>query len=162
MAFSVPEIANIKDNITVQLLIDTIKNEKELTKELNSSVNATTSKVLISKILDAKIVATDFTITKITPERQAIAETVPTEWLWELSATKSGTHDVHLTITAIVDVEGVKAERHIKTFEKVVKIEITNKQIILEFISKYWQWMFTVFLLPMITLAWKKFKNKES
>ena len=159
IAFSVPDIANIHDDIMVQLLIDPSKNETILAKELNSSNNAVVSKVLISKILDAKISAADFDIIKITPERQAIAETVPTEWLWELSATKPGVHDIHLTITAIVEVEGVKAERHIKTFEKVVKIEITNKQIILEFISKYWQWLWTVLLLPIATLIWKKIKK---
>lgn len=155
MAFIVPPTANVKDHIWAQLVINPAATEEELRRELTRSGQITSGQVLVSKIVEAKLSAPDFDVTKITPEQQAISATETTSWEWELEPTKPGTHNVYLTITAIVQVDNTLAQRHIKTFDKLITIKITPAQVVHNWISNNWQWVWSTLFVPLALIAWK-------
>jgi len=162
MAFVVPASVNIDSPFIIQLMINPSLTESELSQGLTKSGVKSSDKISISKIVLARVVSSDFTITPITPESQAISNIESTEWLWEVTPKKIGIQDIELTITALVSVDGEKSQRHLKTFEKIINVEITNTQILKEFIKNYWQWLWTVCLTPLLALAWRKYQNRKS
>lgn len=160
MAFSAPDKANIKENITIQLLIDPSKEVKELEERLTKPGVRRGAKIKISKVIIATLSAPDFTIEQITPEEQAVAQTAPTEWLWTLIPKTIGSNDVKLTVTAVIKVDGREHKYHIKTYERTIVIEVTPQQIISNWFAKYWQWLFSTLLLPLGLWLYKRRKKE--
>lgn len=160
MAFSVPETANIAEDITVQLLLDPSKELKELEDNLTVPGNKTSKKVQISKIVVAKLTAPDFVVDNVTPDEQAVAQTAPTEWLWKLTPKSKGKHSVDLTITAVVKIDGKETKHHIKTYEKQIIIEVLPQQLLGDLFNKYWQWLFSTLVLPLGLWLYKRHKKE--
>lgn len=140
MAFTLPEKANIDDEVRAHLLIDANKTVDELAKSLGGDVRAS-NQIKVSKIIVAKLVAPDFVVTPITPEEQALTKDESTEWIWDLQPKTAGLFTADLVITAVVQV-GDKASTHsIKTFSKKLTIDIRPQQAIKKWFKEYWQWI---------------------
>lgn len=160
MVFIVPDHANIKDTITVQLLIDPSKSLDEIVESVTVNGVKTTKRIQISKIVEATLTAPDFKIDAVTPEQQAITSTQPTEWLWKLTPESAGSHEVSLSVVAIVDVGDKSAMHHIKTYEQNVIVDIKATQMISSWVEKYWQWLFSTLIIPLAVWFYKnKFKK---
>jgi hypothetical protein len=160
IAFSVPELINIRDKVKVQLLIDPTVNPALLEQRITVKGKTTSTKLLVSKIVSANLIATDgITVKAITPERQAISLTQPTEWVWELLPVKPGKFELYLVVNAEVQVDSTRASRQIKTFEEVIEVEVTARQQVMLVFEKYWQWVWTAMLLPLGVWGWKRWRN---
>jgi hypothetical protein len=160
MVYSVPQVANIKDVIKVQLLIDPRKGLQELINSITVNGNSTGKNIKVSKIVVAKIVAPNFTVTPITAEEQILSNET-TEWLWSLEPKSSGKHEVNVSITAVIEVGDKSAKHHIKTFDSTVNVVITATQLLSDWLTKYWQWLATTLLLPGIVWTWKKINSSK-
>lgn len=160
MAFSVPEKANIKEDITIQLMIDPSKELKELEKSLSEPGRKSSASVKVSQVVIATLTAPDFDVQNVTPEEQAIAQTQRTEWLWTLTPKSIGKNEVKLSITAVVKLDGKDYKYHIKTYEKTILIEIKPQQRLEEWIAKYWQWLFSTLILPLGLWLYKRQKKE--
>lgn len=158
MAFSVPEYANINDEISAQLLIDTRLNASELMSKMKLAKKSSDT-IKVSKIVVASLIGSDFEVTELTPVKQAITNDSSTEWLWKLKPKTTGTHEVNLSVTAIIKTDNESVEHHIKTFERAITIEIKPKQLLISWVEKYWQWIFTTLLLPILLWISKKIKD---
>jgi hypothetical protein len=160
LAFVMPGEANVKSKIRAQLLISFDLLAEDLARELRIEGEEFTGEVLVSRVVLAKLTAPAFTVDPITPERQAVSQTATTEWLWHLTPTATGTHEVFLTITAFVYVdEDNFVERHIRTFEKVIIVEVEPQQVLLDWLAQYWQWLFTTLLIPLFLYLRKRYKK---
>jgi hypothetical protein len=153
----IPASANVADDVRAKVVIDPSKSVGQIA--VSTSATAVGSTIKISKIVEAKLIAPDFTIVAFSPDRQAISQSDPTTWEWELSGAKPGKHDVHISISAIVSVDNDRAERLIKTFESTVVVEITTRQWLLGLVKQYWQWVFTALLIPLAKWLWSKWKD---
>lgn len=160
MAFSAPETANVREHITIQLLLDPSKDLKELESKLSEPGKKTSTKVSISQIVVASLSAPDFIIEQVTPEEQAVAQSVPTEWLWTLIPKSTGKNEIKLSITAIVKIDNKEYKYHIKTYETTIVVEVKPQQVILDWLSKYWQWIFSTLLLPLGLYLYKRYKKE--
>ena len=160
MAFSAPETANVREHITIQLLLDPSKDLKELESKLSEPGKKTSTKVSISQIVIASLSAPDFIIEQVTPEEQAVAQSVPTEWLWTLIPKSTGKNEIKLSITAIVKIDNKEYKYHIKTYETTIVIEVKPQQVILDWLAKYWQWLFSTLLLPLGLYLYKRYKKE--
>jgi hypothetical protein len=160
MAFSAPDKANVKEDITIQLLVDPSKEVKELENSLTEPGVRRGAEIKISKVIIATLSAPDFTIEKVTPEEQAVAQTAPTEWLWTITPKSTGKNEVKLTITAVVKVDGKEYKYHIKTYEKTIVIVVKPQQVIYDWLAKYWQWLFSTLLLPLGLWLYKRGKKE--
>lgn len=159
MAFNAPRSINLGDHAEIHFIVDPTKS----VEDIKSSIEAEGAKhgfsILVSKILIAKLVAPEFDITNISPERQALDTNGPTEWRWSISPNTKGSHKVHLTVVAVIKVEGESTERFIKSFDQEIVVKVTLKTWIEDKVSKYWQWLWSAILIPLAGIAWKKFKK---
>lgn len=163
LALTAPKTSNISDDVKIKLLVSLEKAQEELIAELEATEGSqvVSGDVQISKTMSATISAPDFDISTVTPTRQAITSIGSTEWLWTLRPKAPGGHHVSITLVAHVMVDNERVEKHIKTFEETLTIEITNKQRFINFIEAYWQWLLSTLLIPIALGAWKLWKSKE-
>lgn len=156
LAFIIPDTANIKEEIKAQLLINPGLTPKELEKELTKTGVATSRDIKVSRVVKATITAPDFDVTRITDEEQILTDDQSTEWLWSLAPRSAGSHEVSLTVTAIITTAGRESRHHIKTFEKTMTIAITPAQVLQDWWSRYWQWVVSTLILPFGLWLYKK------
>jgi len=161
MSFSVPDKANINDSVRIELLINLQKELQNLEKDLTESGKIYSNQVLVSKILIANITAPAFEVKNITPERQILSSSQNTSWLWTLKPLTAGKHKIDIGITALIKLNGEESEHHIKTLKKTVDIEITTTQIAYQWLLKYWQWISTTILIPLIIWIYKNRKQSK-
>lgn len=160
LAFVMPDRANVKSRVRAQLLISVRAMVDELAEELTVEGQEFTGRVLVSRVVLAKLTAPSFEVETITPERQAVSQTTSTEWLWYLTPKKTGTHEVFLTITAFVYADEANyVERHIRTFEKVIYVDVRPQQMVEAWLAKYWQWLFSTLLIPLFLYLRKRHKK---
>lgn len=165
MAFTMPEKANIEEKIRAELVIDFNKAGEELAAELRNSGQVSTSSVLVTKIITARLgaAADAFAVRTVgDTQRQALSTVAPTRWIWELTPLKAGSHSVDLTITAEVTVDGVKESRQIDTFHQQVAIEVTSTQQFMSWLKANWQWSWGVVVPPLLGWLWARRKTKPS
>ena len=155
MTFEAPVTANVDDTVHAVLRID-----PKVVAASNTTRSSTKAVIQVSKILSVTLLAPDFKVLALTPDRQALSETEITEWKWDLSGAPPGKHDIHLSINAIVTVDNDRAERSIKTFESTVTVEITPQQWLLAMLKEHLQWIWSTLLLPAGLWLWKKRKQE--
>lgn len=162
MAFKIKDKANIDEIIKAELLIDTHKDLKELLNNIKIEGAEISSQIKASKIVFAKLNAPYFEVINLTNEEQPLNEENSTQWLWQLKPLKSGIHEINLTITALVKVDDKTSTYHIKTYDEKVTIEITPKQILINWLEKNWQWLISTLLLPLGIWYYKRYNDRKS
>lgn len=162
MAFDVANTTLMGERLKAQLLINPVKEVEELVNELKSKKARINESVEISRIVSATLTGNDFIITPVTPQKQAISKNRNTEWIWTLEPKTPGDHEISLDIAAVVRIDGESTEYHIVTFSRNVDVKVKPVDEVLKFIKSYWQWLFTVLLLPVgkYWLTRKKKKKK--
>lgn len=161
MVLSVPDTANIDEDVRVELVLSLQKAMDELRKDISESGVQHADVILVSRILEVQITAPDFDVKPITPTRQLLSSTKTNSWKWTLRAKSSGVHSIDVSVTAVVELSGARTEHHIKTFNKRVDIEITAQQLLSQWFSKYWQWLATTIIIPLF-LWWFKSRRKST
>ena len=132
---------------------------EEIAKDITVPGTVISNDIKVSKVISARLVAPTFIITTDIPEQQALAGAEPTIWKWTLKPTIEGKQTIRLAIDAIVIVDGGKAERHIKTFEQTITVDINKPQLITRWLKEYGQWLWTSMLLPLIIWLWRKYRH---
>ena len=82
-----------------------------------------------------------------------------TEWRSEVMPQPEGKHNLHLTLTAIIDVDGRQTQRSIRTLDRDIEIYVTWKLSLEGFFKKNWQWLWAAVLLPLFGWGCKKWKD---
>ncbi|MBD3273748.1 MAG: hypothetical protein GF372_00455 [Candidatus Marinimicrobia bacterium] len=93
----------------------------------------------------------------------AASQSERTEWRWDITATENGTHQLHLTLSALIPVDGQPTHRTIRTFDHVITVHVSLGERIAVFLSDNWQWIMSALLIPLITWVvrtwWKRRTN---
>ena len=82
--------------------------------------------------------------------------------LWQVEATKEGEHRLHLTLTAILEVEGESMQRKIETFAHMITVEVTTGQRVSRFVANNWQWLWTAILIPIVGWLWRRQRSGKT
>lgn len=162
VALTVPEKSNIHDDVRVELLISLQKTADDLKKDLSESGQRYAEPLFVSRIVSATITAPDFEIKKVTPERQVLSASNNTTWLWTLRPKTSGFHKIDVGVTAIVTTNNKEIDHHMKTFKKTVEIEITSTQILLQWLSEYWEWLASTIVIPLLLWLYNLRRKRSS
>lgn len=162
LAFNSPQTINLNDTAQIQLLLSLNKSIEDLQREINSSVSGPRegASIKVANRMEARLTGPNFQITAITTEEQAIGANDTVEWRWEIKPLTTGRHNLHLTLTAIFNVDGSTTRRSLRTFDKSIEVEVTTRQIAIDFIEKYWQWILVAVLWPIASWIWKRWASK--
>lgn len=161
IAFSIPESTNVDNSFVVQLLIDLTKNEEHLVSMLEEKGKKFSAGVPVSKIVMVELKSDGFVVEKISPIKQPLSSTEPTEWLWNLKPKVTGMHTVFLAITAIVTVDGEKETRLLETFQKEVIVEVAALQLTERWLEDNWQWVWSSLLVPVAVWSVSTIRKKR-
>jgi len=121
-------------------------------------------KLQVAPLMEAQLEgAPAFEITALTPTRQPVSRAAPTEWRWNARARESGKHDLHLTINAIITVDGERFPRSLDVLKREIEVEITAPQRVALFVQANWQWLAGTIVIPMALWFWtsRRSSNKK-
>lgn len=160
IAFNTPHSMNIEDKIILHLLLSSKMSPDELKRQLEFQGEKTGEIIRISNRMEARLSGQNFSIIAITPEIQAVSRNETTEWKWEVLPAKSGDQYLHLTISAIINIDGDETHRVIRTFDRTIKVTVTSLQKTKNFIQDNWQWLW-VTLVPPLPFFWNFLKKRK-
>ena len=170
IAFNVPPTMNLNETAIIKLLLSPkipVENLKQKIKEAVEIGGASKpgiqgASIRISWHMAARLSGTHFIITAVTPETQAVARNYVTEWKWEVKPQEKGLHHLHLTLSALVNLEGESATRTIKTFDKKIKVKVNLFQKTIMLMGQdWWKWFWVAILVPLFGWLWKRWPLRK-
>ncbi len=161
IAFNTPPRMNLEETAYIQLLLDLTKSVEDLKQKIEEKGLKEGDTIRVAPQMQALLIGSKFDITPITPEIQPITKQAVTEWKWEISPKQVGDHELHLTLNAIVKLEGDKATRFIKAFDRTLQVEVTWRQVTAGFLSENWQWLWAVVVAPVAGWFWRQRNRKK-
>lgn len=156
IAFNVPKIMNLHKPVLIHLMLGVEKEIEDIKRMIEEEGEKVGANVRVSNRMEARLLGQNFEITTITPEVQAIARKEVTEWKWEIKPRVEGKQNLHLTLSALLSIEGESTPRVIRTFDRIINVEVTMSQKAKVFIHNNWQWLGAVIFAPLVAWAWKK------
>lgn len=161
IAFNTPQSMEIEKSQNVQLLLSLDQTIEELKSNIQALGNKEGASIKVSDRMEATLSGLAFNIANVTPNEQAIASKGVTSWQWEVIPKKEGRQQLYLTLTALLEVDGNDTKKSIKTFEKVIQVEVSPYQKASAFIVGNWQWLWATLVLPFGLWSWKKLKKQS-
>jgi len=160
IAFNAPETINLAASAQIQLLLSLEQSIDDLRNALTQPGEKEGAQIRVSDRMEAHLTGQNFQITAITPGEQAITSIGTTEWKWEVKPVTPGRHGLHLTLTALFEVDGKSTRRAIRTFDKTIAVDVTLSQQFSGFVARNWQWLWTALLVPLVVWLVKKRKSR--
>jgi hypothetical protein len=133
-----------------------------LTSDLAGSGTPIVESLNVGTVMKARLSGDGFEIMPLHEEEQIVAGDTYTEWAWNVKALKPGEHELNLTITVkvIVDGFGEKA-RDIPVITRQVKVQVDPVGVTKGFISEHWEWVWTALLVPLAGWGWKVYRGRK-
>lgn len=156
IAFNAPRSMNLHETATIQLVLGLSRPTDELKRMIEAEGEKEGARIRVSDRMEARLSGPNFTITAITPEVQAVSRNKITDWKWEVAPRARGAQKLHLTLSALLNVDGTSTPRAIRTFDKVIEVEVPWPQRIGSFFRDNWQWLWAAILVPITGWLWKR------
>ncbi len=128
IAFNAPAIINIDDSPQIQLILSLSEAVDEIKQSIIEEGERIGATIRVSDRIEARLSGYMFQITAITPETQAVSKSQRTEWKWEIYPKEEGQHKLHLTLTALLEIDGYSTPRSIRTFSKIIDVNVMATQ----------------------------------
>ncbi len=143
------------------LLIDFKKNISDLFVSLPKEYKKAGAKVKMSNRMQATLTSHDFDIKNETPTIQAVRSDKTTEWSWTLKAKTAGDHEVTVTLSALIPIQGESTPLVLSSFKKTITVTVTNKIKIWIFLKENLGWLWAPIAAAFAALLYliKKVKN---
>ncbi len=163
IVFDTPSSMYRNKTYIINLKLDAVKDISDLFKEL-SGTEKESAVVKYSSTMKAELISENkkaFEITPITPDTQVISSINTTSWKWDVTPLEQGEQNLHLSLTAFLDIEGKEKALSIKTFDKVIEVNISYPDEITLFMQNNWKWILGSLLFPLVGFWWKNNRKKE-
>jgi hypothetical protein len=156
LAFNAPSAMNIGDTAQIQLLLSLEESIDELKRAIEGAGSREGAQIAVAERMEARLSGANFRITAVTPEEQALTSTGRTEWRWEVQPTLAGEHPLHLSLSAVLRVDGASTRRSIRTFDKTIVVQVTLARQAADFVGNNWQWLWAVLVVPVAGWLWRR------
>ena len=155
IAFNAPQSMSLEGTANIQLKLSLNTDINKLKRLIEAEGIKEGFSVKVAERMEARLSGQGFAITAITPEVQAISRNEITTWSWEVKPMSKGKQYLHMTLSALIGIDGNSTPRSIRTFSKVVNVEVTQAQQLESFVSQNWQWLWATLLVPIAGWVWK-------
>jgi len=152
IAFNAPSTLRLGDETIIELLLSCESTINELKQRLSAAGEKEGYRIRIANDMQACLWGRGFQCKAIMPQEQVVSTAQTTYWKWDVQAIKGGNQTLHLTLSTNIYINQHAAQYAIKTFERKIIVQVTWRKQLASFIRSYWQWIFTVMLIP--TIAW--------
>jgi hypothetical protein len=162
IAFNVPNNINIDSSHQIQLKLSIAETVEALKQSITDEGRKYGATIKVSDRMEARLSGNMFEITAISDKVQAVSKSEQTLWKWEIHPKKGGKHKLHLTLTAHLEVDGYSTPRTIRTFDRLIEIDVSFTQKISLFFNNNWQWLWATILVPVAGWLWKRSKKQQT
>jgi hypothetical protein len=161
IAFNTPETIPFGDDARIELLVSLKEAEAELRQAVRAAGPVESARVKISDQMEARLTGLGFRIEAITPERQAITRGERTRWQWQIEPNKSANLGLHLTLSALIEVDGVPATRAVRTFERTIYVDVPLVHRVGDFLTGHLELLLSFVLVPVAGGVYRHVRNKR-
>jgi len=166
IAFDVPAVMELDSTHKVRLLLSLREPIAQLENELRAGTKAERNiegrQIRVATYMEAHLTGPAFKITPDSPPRQAVSEKYETSWQWEVTPTVAGPRQyLHVTLDAILYINGTKASRKIKSFDSgpiMVRVRLMTR--VAGFTGNHWDWVWATLIAPLLLLLWQFLKKR--
>jgi len=162
IAFNTPNAINYYETAVIELRLGIETSIEELQGRISEAGDIESAQIRVSDRMEARLTGPNFEITAITPETQAVSRTEDTRWRWEVKPVSEGQHRLHLTLSALIEVEGSTTPRTIRTYDRMIVVDVSFRQRVSTFVSDNWQWLWSALLIPLAGWLWQRRKKGKS
>ncbi len=136
IVFTTPDTMYLDETQTLTLLLSPTKTipqlENNLQRQLLSSHDEYTkdlkivgATIKVSDDMEARLSGLGFIIEARDHEKQFVKTDEDTEWKWEIKPKEEGVHQLHLTLNAIIQIEGEDEPYLVRSFDKEITVQVT-------------------------------------
>ena len=132
---------------------------KDLADDLAGTGTPRVERVPVGREMQVRLVELDpeaFGIASLNPpdDIQEVDEDEPTSWRWRVIPRKAGPQELDVVVTLFPEAAGPgNAPRSVKVLERVIRIEVDPRYEARQFVQRYWEWMLTSLLIPLLGWA---------
>jgi len=161
IAFNTPESIPYGDAASIELLVSLQEAEAELRRAVRGTGPVESARVQISDQMEARLTGLGFRIEAVTPERQAVSRSQRTRWQWQIEPTKPARLELHLTLSAVIKIDGVPSTRSIQTFEKTIYVEVPFGQRVVNLMAGNLELLSSLVLIPIVGGLWRHHRRRK-
>jgi hypothetical protein len=148
-AFNAPSTLRLEESAVIQLRLSGRRSIRRLQEEITALGRREGARIKASDEMEANLAGTGFKIEAITPTAQSVSRAGVTQWKWEVEPTKTGIRRLHLSLSAILHLEGKESLYTVRTFERTLEVRVPLRERLSGFVGRNWQWLWTALLLPV-------------
>jgi hypothetical protein len=149
ISYNAPTDLHLGETVEIQLLLAPRRTVAQLKDELTAIGERRGRQIKFSNRMEARLTGSSFKIESIGSELRAVNPGTTTAWRWEVEPTEAGQHELHLTLSALLFVEGVSTPYEVETFDTEIKVNVTWFDRAGDFVSGNWTWLWSVILFPL-------------
>jgi hypothetical protein len=79
--------------------------------------------------------------------------------MWEVNPQKSGSHQLTLHLSVVVNAEGMGEKTYTTTEVREIEVQTNPIYSLRMFFGKNWEWVVTGLLFPAVGWAWRRFRS---
>ena len=83
------------------------------------------------------------------------------KWSWTVEPTAAGTRNLHLTLSALIDIDGTEETYTVKTYDRMWTVAVPWPDRVTGFAESNWQWLWTAILVPVVGLVWRRLRTRH-
>ena len=157
IVFNTPGTVGYGSTATIELKLSATKTPDQLSDLIDQPGAKETASVKISNEMEARLVGEQFAITAVTKELQPVSATGLTQWTWDITPKQLGQQELHLSLDAIVKIGDHQDTYTLQTFNRAIVVNVAWPASAIAFLAKYWQWVCTAVVFPVIVWLAKRF-----
>jgi hypothetical protein len=125
VAFNTPERTRVGEELSVQATLSTTLKAEELTLLVTEPGKVEAAPLKVSRRMIATLAGgSAFDISPGGPVTQWVSESEPTTWTWIVTPKTVGEQFLILTFDAIITMDGKDDKRSLRTFKKLIDVEV--------------------------------------
>ena len=144
----------VKERVETRISID---KDADLIISLKGRGDPKSEEMIINELMKVRLSGDDFSIIPLNEEEQIIAAKGFTEWAWNVTPTRSGEKTLHLHITLRLKMDHTEEKKDHPVLDREIVVKVNLVYSIKSFILKYWKWIVTALILPLIGWIWKTY-----
>jgi hypothetical protein len=160
IAFNAPTALALQESAEIELVLSLHERAAKLKRRvsaLGEKIGAT--RIKVSQLMEARLTGLGWEILALTPKVQAVAGKEVTTWRWQIRATEAGTRQLHLTLSALLDVDGSKSPRTVRTLDRIIEIQVPWVHRLSGFAGENWQWLWAAIAAPLLGCFLRRRRN---
>lgn len=161
IAFNAPKLVELGETFHIELLLSLTKSIEDLKRDVKEAGEKEGFQVRVSSLMEAQVTGQGFQITAKPPVEQTVDSLETAVWKWDVKAIEPGLHVLHLTLWAVLSINGKDRSKVVKTFDHQLEIRVSMTNRVRSFMKDNWQWLWTAILVPVAGAIWAWWRHRK-